>query len=254
MNISTPQRQHSASLVQHRPGLWMARAPLVHAAAEAASRCPEAFNLAADADWAERRRLAFQAGRAVAALALQALGRGDPVGRDAAGAPQWPPGCVGSIAHDDDRAVAVVADAREWLAIGVDVEPDLPLPADAASIVLLSADRHALAQAFGHRAAAHERLVFSAKECVHKAIHPWRGVWLEFDEVAIHWQSSGSDHGQWQALPLSAAARQAFFGCPLQGEWWRAEGALWALLSIRCSDSAATCGYAESSPRVPRGG
>ncbi len=219
--------------VETKPGLWLAKAALLTAASAAPGLCPEACVLADRFDWAARRRSAFLAGRAVAALALRGLGSGGVVSRDQDGAPCWPPGCIGSIAHDAERAVAVAGAATYWSAVGVDVEPDAPLPADAASVVLLPQDRASLIRTFGADAEAHSRLVFAAKESVHKALHPRCGIWLEFDEVTIACRLTTSRQpGRWQAIPLSAAARQAFAAPVLEGEWWRSEGALWTLLAI----------------------
>jgi 4'-phosphopantetheinyl transferase EntD len=216
---------------QHAPGLWLATAPLAAAAGQAPA---EALALAAGENWAPARRESFLAGRAVAAQALRALGAPAWVAREADGRPRWPAGTVGSIAHGGGHAVAVAGRATAWAAAGVDVEPDAPLPADAAAMVLREEDQTGLAEAFGAAAASHARLVFCAKECVHKALHPWCGAWLEFDEVRIAWPD-GAASRRWQALPVSGAARQAFAGASLIGEWWRADGALWALLTVRNS-------------------
>lgn len=219
----------------HRAGLWLAAAPLQKAAAAAADCCPEALVWVDRQHWLPARREMFLAGRALAAAALEAAGlrpHRAVVDREPHGAPRWPVGSVGSIAHDAARAIAVVGDAARWAALGVDVEPDLPLPPDAASLVLLPPDEAALIHQFGAAAGQHGRLVFGAKECVHKALHPWRGAWLEFEEVRIDWQGSSADAGRWQAHPLSAAAMRAFAGEALHGEWWRTEGGLWTLLAI----------------------
>ncbi len=233
--VAAPERTLAAH--QHRPGLWLATAPVQFAAAAAARYCPEAIALAAQHHTLTARREAFVAGRALAAAALQAMGLVGAVGRGIHGAPAWPPGVSGSISHDAVRAVAAVARSTQWAAVGVDVEPDLPLPADAAAMVLQPADRAALDTAFGARAPAQSRLVFCAKECVHKALHPWRGAWLEFDEVEIVWLDQRTDRpadsGRWQARPVGAAARAALAGVDATGEWWRAEDALWCLLAIR---------------------
>jgi len=215
-----------------RPGLWTACAALVPAADAAAVLCPAAVPLAARHYRAPARRQAFLAGRAVAATALAALHQPTAVGRAADGAPQWPAGVVGSIAHDGAQAVAVVGLSRHWQALGVDVEPDLPLPEDAASLVLRSEDEAALAQHFGPEAPRYGRLVFGAKECVHKALHPWRGAWLEFDAVRIEWQGRTTEGGEWLALPVSAEAKTAFADTRLQGRWWRQDGALFTLLTV----------------------
>lgn len=214
------------------PGLWLAQAALAPAAQAAALHCPAALPLAAAHYPAAHRRQAFLAGRAVAATALAALQRPGEVGRAADGAPSWPAAVVGSIAHDGTQAVAVVGLDAQWQALGVDVEPDLPLPADAASVALRVEDQAALRQHFGPEAQRHSRLVFSAKECVHKALHPLRGAWLDFDAVRIDWHSRLENGGGWQALPVSREAEAAFAGLNLQGRWWRDEGALWTLLAL----------------------
>lgn len=199
----------------------------------AADRAPPWAVAIADAEgWLGARRQSFLAGRAVAAAALQAVGHSTPVPRAEDGAPLWPAGIVGSIAHSAAFAIAIVAPANAVLALAVDVEPDMPLPADAAAVALLPQDHAALATAFGAAAAAHTRLVFSAKECVHKALNPLCGAWLEFDAVAIQWLATTADHGHWQAQASAADAEAAFAGRVLQGEWWRAHGALWTLLQL----------------------
>lgn len=218
--------------VERQPGLWLAAAPLAVAAAAAAQLSPEAAGLADGLPLAAPRRAAFLAGRAMAALALHTAGLVGPVGRNAEGAPLWPEGSVGSIAHDAARAVAVAGHRLHWAAVGVDVEPDAPLPADAASLVLRPEDQIALVHGFGCAAGAHSRLVFGAKECVHKVINPWRGAWLEFDEVRTEWWADQPDAGGWRAVPVSARAIEAFAGAKLRGEWWRADGALWTLLAV----------------------
>jgi len=193
-----------------QPGLWLAQAALATAAQAAALRCPAALPLAAAYYPAAHRRQAFLAGRAVAATALAALQMPGEVGRALDGAPSWPAAVVGSIAHDGTQAVAVVGLNAQWQALGVDVEPDLPLPPDAASVALRVEDQAALRRHFGPEAQRHSRLVFSAKECVHKALHPLRAAWLDFDAVRIEWHSRLENGGGWQALPVSQEAEAAF--------------------------------------------
>ena len=184
------------------------------------------------AEWGPLRQRQFLAGRGAAALALVRLGAGGvEVGRAEEGAPRWPPAVVGSLAHDVERAAALVGWQRDWLALGVDVEPDRPLDADAAGVVLLPDERAALEAAGGLR---HGRLLFGAKECVHKAIHPLRGAWLEFDEVRIVWTGAlDAEAGAWLPQPVSAAAIAAFEGLEFTGRWQRRDGALLSLLGVR---------------------
>lgn len=67
----------------------------------------------------DQRRSEFSTGRALLHRLLQT-----PVEilRTANGAPAWPTGTVGSLAHDRYQAVATVASARLYRAIGIDIE------------------------------------------------------------------------------------------------------------------------------------
>ena len=96
------------------------------------------------------------------------------------GAPEWPEGVVGSLAHDDEFAVAAVARRGQLLGLGVDVEPAEPLPADVVDLVLSAAEqRKATGDGFN------QRLVFAAKEAVYKAIHPLDGTPLEYADIEV---------------------------------------------------------------------
>src|SRR5271166_4373185 len=90
----------------------------------------------------ERRR-ASGAARIVARRLLAELGwdADAPLMRDPSGAPVWPPGIVGSLAHDEEFAVAAAARAGRVVGLGVDVEPAELLPADLVNLVLLPVER-----------------------------------------------------------------------------------------------------------------
>ncbi len=103
-----------------------------------------------------------------------------PILRSASGAPLWPPGFVGSLAHDDEVAVAVVARAASAACVGIDVEPAEPLPGDVADLVVQAGDR--LGDATDPLAA---RLAFVAKEAVYKAVHPLRGLVLDWPDIRV---------------------------------------------------------------------
>ena len=127
------------------------------------------------------RRRASGAARILAAELLRQLGRPDglDVGRSAGGAPVWPAGTIGSIAHDE--TLAVVALARRGGAVaslGIDIEPAEPLPRDLAAFVLTEGERRAFADD-----PLAGRVVFAAKEAVYKAINPLEGLPLEYDDI-----------------------------------------------------------------------
>ncbi|BCP52259.1 4'-phosphopantetheinyl transferase [Kaistia sp. 32K] len=105
------------------------------------------------------------------------------------GAPRWPEGLIGSLAHDDEFAVAVVA-RRGALAnlglasLGVDVEPAEPLPPEVEELIRAEGDQLA-----GIDPALATRMLFSAKEAVYKAVFPLDGVILNHDDIAVDLRS-----------------------------------------------------------------
>jgi 4'-phosphopantetheinyl transferase EntD len=128
------------------------------------------------------RRRASGAARIVARDLLRELGADPaaPLLRLPSGAPAWPEGVIGSLAHDDDFAVAAVARRGLIIGLGVDVEPAEPLPADLVDLVLNFAERR---EAKGDGVT--QRLVFVAKEAVYKAVHPLDGTPLEYADIEI---------------------------------------------------------------------
>jgi len=128
------------------------------------------------------RRRASGAARIVARdlLSELAAAAAAPLPRSPSGAPAWPAGIIGSLAHDDDFAVAAVARRGLLVGIGVDVEPAEPLPDDLVDLVLNAAEPR---EAKGDRVA--QRLVFVAKEAVYKAIHPLDATPLEYADIEV---------------------------------------------------------------------
>jgi 4'-phosphopantetheinyl transferase EntD len=128
------------------------------------------------------RRRASGAARLAARACLAKLGGPDdvPLTRSAGRFPLWPQGFVGSLAHDDEFAVAVAARTAEVTALGVDVEPDAPLTTDVAEFALLPVEERASAAdpALG-------RAIFAAKEAVYKAINPLDGSAPEYEDIEI---------------------------------------------------------------------
>jgi 4'-phosphopantetheinyl transferase EntD len=128
------------------------------------------------------RRRASGAARIVARDLLKQLGADAtaPLPRSLSGAPEWPAGIIGSLAHDGDFAVAAAARRGPLAGLGIDVEPAEPLPADLVGLVLSAAEQR---EANGD--AVRQRLVFVAKEAVYKAIHPLDGTPLEYADIEV---------------------------------------------------------------------
>jgi len=104
----------------------------------------------------------------------------------ARGAPGWPPGIAGSITHCGGYAACAVARTSEVLSIGIDAEPNDPLPV---GVLKLVASPQEIADIARRRAAepsvAWDRLLFSVKESVYKTWFPLTGTWLDFGEATV---------------------------------------------------------------------
>ena len=126
-------------------------------------------------------RRASGAARIVARALLAEFGLPNTaVLKSPSGAPIWPEGVVGSLAHDSRVAVAAVARRRDIAAIGVDVEPAEDLPSDLLDLVATPGERAIIGGVrFGGR------LLFAAKEAVYKAVYPLDQTFLEHHQVEI---------------------------------------------------------------------
>ncbi len=132
----------------------------------------------------EKRLREFAAGRRAAREAMADAGLDPfavPMGKDRA--PVWPQGIAGSIAHHDTACLAVLS-ARHR-AIGVDLEPALPLPPETLTIVCTAVEREWLGRQQADQHGILARLIFSAKECFYKAQYPLSGQMYEFDDVSV---------------------------------------------------------------------
>ncbi len=130
--------------------------------------------LTAVSDASERRRLEFAGGRACAHRALRLLGveaGALPAGPD--GAPLWPTGIVGSITHKGAYRAAAVARAGEVPGLGLDAELDAALPPGVLGRLAHPDELEAVeALVEAEPGRAWDRLLFSAKEAVVKAVQP----------------------------------------------------------------------------------
>jgi 4'-phosphopantetheinyl transferase EntD len=128
-----------------------------------------------------RVRRASGAARIVARELLARLGHPQwPVLRSASGAPVWPAGVVGSLAHDARAAVATVGLGRDISALGIDIEPAEQLPPDLLDVVATPRERLKIADD-----PFHGRLLFAAKEAVYKAVYPLDQTFLDHDDVQV---------------------------------------------------------------------
>lgn len=97
------------------------------------------------------------------------------------GEPIWPEGIVGSLAHDDEVAVAAVGSAVDFQGLGIDVEPAIPLPVDIQSLVRIPTDKIGN----DHASGISDRVLFCAKEAVYKAVYPLDRMILNYDDISV---------------------------------------------------------------------
>ncbi len=129
----------------------------------------------------DKVKRASGAARIVARSLMAQLGQPEQsIPKSASGAPVWPAGYVGSLAHDARVAVAALARRGEFLSLGIDVEPAEPLDADLLDLVATPSERTEIAGNL-----LQGRLLFTIKEAVYKAAHPLDGVFLEHHDVEV---------------------------------------------------------------------
>lgn len=139
------------------------------------------------ADAVEKRRREFLTGRACAHDALTALGAPATAllpGTDRL--PAWPEGFTGSITHTDHYcAAAALRTGNGIRSIGIDLEPDEPLPDDLWEMICRPEEAAMIAALAPHEQGLYARALFSAKECAFKAQFPLTRTMLEFSEVGV---------------------------------------------------------------------
>ena len=178
----------------------------------------------------EKRRREFTTGRGCARRALAALGLGPlAIGRGERGAPRWPPGVVGSITHCAGYRAAAAARGRDARALGVDAEPDQPLPALVLGGIALPGERAMLRELAGAPGACWDRLLFSAKESVYKAWFPLTGRWLGFQDAQL---TVNPADGTFRARLLVAGGPPGGFG----GRWLARDGLILTAVSVAGAD------------------
>ena len=119
--------------------------------------------------------------RIVARDLLEQLGHTDAaLPRLSNGAPQWPDGIVGSMAHDKRVAVAAVMPSTGSSYIGIDVEPAEPLPPKVMETISTPGEQRRY-----DPDVLEGRILFCAKEAVYKAFNSKTGQRLGFQDVDI---------------------------------------------------------------------
>ncbi|MFJ3925021.1 4'-phosphopantetheinyl transferase [Streptomyces sp. NPDC090022] len=191
--------------------VWDAEAALFPAEAQGVATATEA------------RRREFATVRMCARRALGGLGLPPvPLVRGRRGAPEWPSGVVGSLTHCPGYRAAAVATARDVASLGIDAEPNVPLPAGVLAAIATAAELREILD-FGTRSpeVCWDRLLFSIKESVFKTWYPLTGRELEFQQADITLDPAG---GTFRARLLVPAPELEALACGLHdgafpGRW-----------------------------------
>jgi 4'-phosphopantetheinyl transferase EntD len=172
----------------------------------------------------EQRRREFATARACARAALEPWGlsrRPIPMGPN--GAPQWPAGIVGSITHCDGYRGCAVARSEDLAAIGIDAEPDAPLPDAVLPAVAAIEERAWVSSLTRDAPGVHwDRLLFSIKEAAYKAWSTLTERPLGFEQAIVSVDPSSSSFEA--RLPVLGPDAASGRPTALSGRWLVRDG------------------------------
>ena len=181
---------------------------------------------------ADQRRREFTTVRSCARAALAKLGLPPaPILRGEDGAPIWPAGVVGSMTHCTAYRAAVVARASAVCSVGVDAEPNDPLPPDVMDVVASDDECAWVSCLQATRPEVNwDRLLFSAKEAVFKTWYPMNRRWLDFNQIAITMEPVGGTFSvglvDLSATPVASALTS------FAGRWLARDGLLLTAIAV----------------------
>ncbi|HTE44651.1 MAG TPA: 4'-phosphopantetheinyl transferase superfamily protein [Gemmatimonadaceae bacterium] len=152
------------------------------------------------------RRREFALGRWCARRALTELGvaaQAIQVGQYRA--PCWPADVVGSITHCTGFVGAAVAPTECLRAIGFDAERAESLDADIVSLICTPAEIAWARERQDGRELEWAKVIFSAKEAIHKCVWPLFGQLLDFLDVTLALDPVGHTFSARAATPAARA-------------------------------------------------
>jgi 4'-phosphopantetheinyl transferase EntD len=208
----------------------------IAACSEMFSDAPETTMLTAEAaivaTAAADRRREFGTVRHCARQALGKLGLpAAPILPDFDGVPQWPAGIVGSMTHCRGYRAAAVARISHARGLGIDAEPDSPLPEMIRDLVLHGEERAQFALLALLRDTSWDGIFFCAKEAVFKAWYPITRIWLDFTDISVTLHSNNTFRALVHASPPAGMART------FSGRWRASDGIIAAATWIAGADA-----------------
>lgn len=180
----------------------------------------------------EKRRREFATARACARDALAGLGQPRrAILAGPKGEPLWPAGIVGSITHCDGYRACAVARCSELKTIGIDAEPDLPLPDGLLGDIALPEERELLRELVREAPGTHwDRLLFCVKESIYKAWFPLAERWLGFEDAVVAIDRQRKSFNARLLVPGPALDGRELRS--LRGRWLAADGLLMAAIAL----------------------
>lgn len=141
----------------------------------------------------ERRRHEFFTARRLGREALARAGAAPgPIGRGVAGEPCWPAGFTGSLTHCAGFIGAVTASVGVSRALGIDAEPNRPLPPGVLSAVAHGSEATLITTLLErHPQVSFDRLLFCVKEATYKVWYPLERSWLGFEDAEVEIDARG---------------------------------------------------------------
>lgn len=175
------------------------------------------------------RRWDWVSGRRCARLAMAELGvEPQPVLSGPKREPLWPAGLVGAITHTHGYAAAVVGHSHLVRSVGIDAEPDAPLPDGVIRRVASAAERAHLDEVAAAGVEHPDRVLFCVKEAIYKAWFPLAQRWLGFEDAAVSFDgASGAFRAE---LAVDGPFRQ------LEGRWTTLEATVVAGVEVPVGD------------------
>ncbi|MCX5611420.1 MULTISPECIES: 4'-phosphopantetheinyl transferase [unclassified Streptomyces] len=185
-----------------------------------------------------KRRQEFGTVRWCARRAMGALGvPPTPVVPGRRGVPQWGPSVVGSMTHCASYRGVALARASEFVALGIDAEPNTPLPEGVLESITLPQElRRTRELARAVPEIAWDRLLFSMKEAVYKTWFPLTGQELDFTDALV---TVDAEQETFRARLLPDPARLSPAGpTTFSGRWSAQDGVLLSAIAVPAARSA----------------
>jgi 4'-phosphopantetheinyl transferase EntD len=186
----------------------------------------------------EKRRREFATVRALARTAMDRLGLPPAaVLPDRRGTPGWPDGLVGSMTHCDGYRAAALARAADVVALGIDAEPNAPLPEGVLDVISLPTERRWIAKLSASDTDVNwGRLLFSIKESIFKTWYPRTRHELGFEEAEVT-VAPGAGTFAFRLI-LSDDAPATAWLAETRGRWLARDGLLVTALAVTAAGPA----------------